>query len=356
MTNETNKTRIEDESAGNRAITIAIFIAVIVFLVWLAVQAVGLVPNAFTSLASLADSMYGQDKRDAEVVILDKNAVLDHDKTHTLTWSDIGLTGNYYFSYECTDGISLKVEYPKDTVRDLACGEEINLGNSTEIAVRIASEKKRFTEVPYNIAFIDTDNDIFETKATVTVMNAAIPASQDFTDNEGIVAGQDTSVDEEEPVTQPEPEPQTPVTPTTPTTPQQPVYVEVPVYAIPVSDPKGSVDLAAEVIGVGYLANGNQFVAQATIDNDRKGAVQFRITNLGTKTSDDFSFEAKLPNGQTFKSGRQKGLKPNEHSTLTLGFSSFDDTGVANFDVRVDVDDDVNSRNNTFRSSVIVTD
>ncbi len=351
-----NKETTTPENAGHRAITIGIFIVVIVFLVWLAVQAVGLVPNAFTSLASLANSLYQQDKGDIEIIVSNNNAIIDHNQDHTLTWNDLGLAGNYYFSYECTDGVTMQIKYPSDTIRTLACDEEIDLGNSTKLDILVTSSQKRFTEVHYSLVFIDIADDMFTKDARFTVLNPDIPTSQDF-NNDGEVAGEDTTTPEEEtPVIEEEEEvDDTPIATPRPT-PQPPVYVEVPIYEIPKSNPDGFSDLKIELIGVGYMTAQNQFVKGSTIDSDSKGAIQFKITNLGTKTSQDFTFSAALPNGQRFNSNRQNGLKPNEHSLLTLGFTNFEDTGLVRFGVVLAIDNDSNLHNNAFESSVVITD
>lgn len=339
------------ESVGSRAITIGIFIVIIVFLVWLAVQAVGLVPNAFTSLASLANSIY-QDKDDKEIVVTNNGAIIDHDKSTKLAWNDLGLAGNYYFSYECAEGVTMQIEYPSNNIQTLTCDEEIDLGNSTELAILVNSAQKRFTEVNYNVTFVDIADDVFSTDGRFTVLNPAIPTSQDF-EPEGEVAGETISEEEPETPTEPEEEVSTPAP--TPSTPLPPVYVEVPVYEIPKSDPNGYTDLQVELIGVGYMTTQNQFVPTTSIDNDTKGAIRFKITNLGTKTSDDFTFSAALPNGQKFDSKTQDGLKPNEHSILTLGFGNLSETGTVDFGVIIDVDHDTNIRNNAFESTVRVT-
>jgi len=349
-----NKETNTQENVGYRAITIGIFIVVIVFLVWLAVQAVGLVPNAFTSLASLANSLYQQDKDDIEIVVTNNNAIIDHNKAHTLQWNDLGLAGNYYFSYECTDGVTMQIKYPSDTVRTLACNEEIDLGNSTKLDILVTSSQKRFTEVDYSLVFIDIAEDMFTKDARFTVLNPDIPTSQDF-NNDGEVAGEDTSNPEEETPVEEEEENDAPIATPNPT-PQPPVYVEVPVYEIPKSDPNGFSDLKIELVGIGYMTSQNQFVKGNTIDNDSKGAIQFKITNLGTKTSEDFTFAAALPNGQRFNSSQQDGLKPNEHSLLTLGFTNLEDTGIVRFGVALDIEDDVNTKNNAFEGSVVITE
>jgi hypothetical protein len=105
--------------------------------------------------------------------------------------------------------------------------------------------------------------------------------------------------------------------------------------------------------GVGELI-GTTFIPRANIDNDTRGAIEFSVKNIGTKTSERWTYQVELPNGQTFTSGIQDRLKPNEEAVLTLGFS-LSDTGSQKFSGSIDIDGDINTRNNDFEWSVNVT-
>ena len=94
---------------------------------------------------------------------------------------------------------------------------------------------------------------------------------------------------------------------------------------------------------------------RATIDNDTRGALKFSVTNIGTKTSDDWTYEVKMPNGSTYESGKQDGLKPNETATIVLGFDATE-TGTKTISGNVKVADDRSNSNNDFKWTVSVTD
>lgn len=142
----------------------------------------------------------------------------------------------------------------------------------------------------------------------------------------------------------------TPSKPTT-STPTPVQYKTVAQYVVPTSDPNGYTDLEATFVAVGRTTSDGRFVAGATLETDEVGAIQFRVKNIGTKTSSEWHFEAKLPNGDTMKSSVQKPLKPGEMATLTLVFDVGDKDGNRSFEVGVYGGNDISTINNGFRSS-----
>ena len=99
----------------------------------------------------------------------------------------------------------------------------------------------------------------------------------------------------------------------------------------------------------------NNFTRTATIDNDVRGAFQFEVKNIGTKTSDDWEFTATLTSGTEFEADNQQPLKPNERSVITLGFDAVGDTGVQFFGATVAGGSDRNENNNAFTWAVEIT-
>ena len=332
------------------------FTATIVLGVWLAVQVVQLAPSAFSSLASLSESVYG--KPDAnEITVVTSKSVVNNAETFALRWSNVERPGEYRFTYECTEGVDVLVKNADGDMVPAACDQPFTLSGDGETQLQVKSDTQRFIDVNYTITFTDdgereiamADNDKF------TVVNASIPQG-------GLVAGAEDNNGEEdaEEMTEVEAEEETPApttpavtTPTTPAPAPQPQYEFT--YELPVSNPNGFVDLKATYLGVGELNSNDVFVSKAELDNDDRGALRFSVTNIGTKTSEDWTYEVEMPNGSTYESGNQEGLKPNETATIILGFS-VSDTGTKAIRGDVKVDDDRSNANNDFTWSVTVTD
>lgn len=339
-----------------KVLAVAGFIAVIAFLVWLAVTLVAALPNAFSSLASLADGL--QDSRPhTEIVVANNNSIVNNGEEFTVTWTNVNRAGTYTLFVDCIEGVSLDMRYPANNITRIPCGETIKLGSDVTTLDLIArSEKKRFIDVTYSIGFIPKDEVAvaYETETTFTVVNVNIPQSESIdggtdtdTEPEGEVAGETTDQTEEETESE---------TGSTPVQVGEPTVIATEIYELPTSDPDGFVDLAVKYVAVGRLASNNEFVAGGVIDQDTRGAFQFEVRNLGTKTSDDWTFEAELTSGSTFESNVQDGLLPNEYTLITIGFDTVGETGSQTFGATIDVEDDINDDNDSFSWAVNIVD
>ena len=122
---------------------------------------------------------------------------------------------------------------------------------------------------------------------------------------------------------------------------------------MPVSNPNGIGDLQVTYLGSGTIS-GSTFVKLASIDMDRSGAIQFEIKNIGTKTVDSWSYEAKLPADINYTSGSQKALKPNERAIITLGFEGLRKKGTEKVGVSITAKSDIKSSNNKVSGSVVI--
>lgn len=326
------------------------FTATIVLGVWLAVQVVQLAPSAFTSLASLSESVYGKPSAD-QITAVTSKSVVNNAETFTLSWSKVNRPGAYRFMYECTEGVDVLLKNTAGTMSPAACGQPFPLVGDGKTEVQVKSDNLRFIDVSYTVTFTDegareiafADSDKF------TVVNATIPQG-------GLVAGaeDDKVTTSDEVTTKPTSEVETTAPATIPNTPvavQQPQYQFT--YELPKSNPNGFVDLKATYLGVGELTNNNTFVPRATLDNDVRGALKFSVTNIGTKTSGEWTYEVEMPNGTTYESPNQEGLKPNETATIILGFA-VSDTGTKSIKGEVIVGNDRNNDNNDFSWSVQV--
>lgn len=174
----------------------------------------------------------------------------------------------------------------------------------------------------------------------------------DNNDNNGPVTGSDNkpvATSTTPVVSNPRPATSTPVATTPkPTTPAPVSYHTVTTYQVPVSDPNGKTDLQVTFVGVGNINSSGRFNQTNSINEGDKGAMQFTVKNIGTKTSSAWTFEALLPNGSTFASTAQVALKPSESSTLTLVFGTEDLDSSERIGATVSGGGDVNPSNNSF--------
>ena len=340
-----NQVPEEQKTALTKTFAIVGFTALLIFVVWLAVQLVGVIPGAFSSLASLADSVYNYDAKQ-ELVVSTGNSVVNAGEAFTITWSEMKTGGVYTFMYTCTEGVALDVKNSEGKVVSLACNNTLDLGNATSLEALVASEKYRFVDIPYTITFtkVDTTEAFRTTSKTITIVNATVPTTG--------------SVVVTEPTT-----PSVPTTPVVVTPTPKPAYVPPKtttvskvVYNTPVSNPNGYTDLQVTLIGVGSLSSTKVFMLSKTIDVDTTGAIQFEVKNIGTKTSGTWNYVAHLPSDITYTSPMQVVLKPQERAIITLGFNGVDDNGTENIDVTAIAVGDSKTTNNIFVSSVQIVD
>lgn len=344
---------------------IVTFVFAVAAVAWLSVKIVNKLPNSFASLASLAESVKeyeatnGSDSNsdsngkmdDMLIVTSDTNVVVAGEQVR-LAWTEATTPGSYVFSYGCTDGVAIDLK-DGNGERSISCDTNYNLGDVNTVSLSIDSEKERYVDIPYKLAFLAT-NDLeprASDDAILTVVNNRIQSgnTEETTTNPEVVTPAPEVV-----VTTPvvAPTPTTPSTPA-PTTPGTPTYTQEFTYEIPVSNPNGRTDLATKFLNIGKIVN-NKFVAQA-VDNDTSGAVQFEVKNIGTKTSEKWSYTISLPGGTTYESPTQNALKPNERAVITIGFGESDETSYT-FNASVKVTGDANSTNNTFKKAVKFTE
>lgn len=354
----TNNREQQQKDGVMKSLAIAGFIGLIIVISWLGIQLVKVLPSAFTSLASLADSVYNYDT--TEFVVESSKATIGANESVTVSWDAPKRAGSFAFSYQCVEGLSVDMRDSLGVVKALSCDTNYNVGSVSAVELIPLSEKNRFSDLTYRIDFIPAGKSepFLSDEDSITIVNASI-SSGDIAENPTTSTSTATTTPEVT-ATPTKPETSQPAT-TTPavkpvaTTPVKPVYVQTPIYGIPVSNPNGFVDLAATFIGSGILV-GNVFQNTAIIDNENTGAIKFAVQNLGTKTSDTWTYSAKLPNGRTYTSGNQAALKPNERAIITIGFSAEDTVGVKRYGVTVTVAPDSNLKNNQFETVIAVTD
>jgi hypothetical protein len=355
-THMNDKNEVQKKDSAIKTLAIIGFTATVVFGVWLAVQVVQLTPAAFTSLASLAQDIYGGNEVTPLSVVQEKS-VVNTGEQFTLIWDAAKEPGTFAITFSCVDGVIAKVRNTDGMMADATCDQPFPLSGTTA-EVEIISAIERFVDVPYVVTFTKTDDaaPFLTDEERVTVVNAAIP-------QQGLVAGENTDTEtpvvEETPapevvVAEPAPAPKPPTTPVVKPTP----VVTKPTYTLtyPVSNPRGTIDLAMTFIAVGELS-GSRFTERTELDVDDKAAVRFSVKNFGTKTTESWTYEVKLPNGETYESNRQAPLRPLEIATITIGFGlDSDDDGKVTITGSVDTDGDMKSSNDRFSRSVTVND
>lgn len=341
-----NEVTTEEKDGLTKTFAIVGFLVLIIFAVWLAVRIVSIVPSAFSSLASLADSVYNHNNKQ-ELEVGSENSVMNAGASFPISWTKMRRDGTYTFSYACTEGVSIDVKNAEGTIVSLACGTPLALNGATSLEVLVASEKYRFVDIPYTITYTgkgDTEIGVTTTK-TVTIVNATIPAT-------GVAV-----IETPKPVVKPVvSKPVATVTPTKKPTyvaPKPHTTVSKVVYSLPVSNPNGSIDLQVTMLGSGTLS-GSTFSKASSINVNKTGAIQFAIKNIGTKTADVWSYVANLPGDMTYTSPAEKALKPQEQAIITLSFDGITKTGSKQFSVAVVAQNDIVKANNTAVSSVVI--
>ena len=325
------------------------FLATILLLLWAMVQTVRFLPGAFSSLATIAESLREYDS-DPELRIMPEKSIVNNGEKFRISWGTTGDEGVYHFSYACTQGVSVDIEDLGDELLQMNCNDELSLPETVDgITVIISSERQRFIDVPFTVTFENADGEmVLEESTEVTVVNATIPQDSDLfaqleeTENSASV----TESTEEEPEEETPPAEDTEADPR-PNSPRAPAPTQTFVSYIPESQPNGFTDLQIRYLGIGDL-QGDAFVPQGTFEDDERGAIKFEVKNIGTKTSGDWTFSAILPSSIIYYSDEQAPLKPNERVVFTLGFTVSDSPDVATIAAQVFGGNDTNAGNNSF--------
>jgi hypothetical protein len=307
------------------------FIAFGILLVWLIIAGIRRLPEGFASLASLAESLERY-RPTRELSLTAQKSVVNSGESFEVSWTDMKQDGAYNFGFVCTDGVYLQIRGAEGDSQTMECTDSLSLPRDVHgLFVTINSEEMRFTDVSLKLNFKNGDSIVAETETKVTVVNATIPV-KDMT-----------------PV--PSTTPETPKTVAKPSTPRS-----TPSYSYPASNPNGYIDLAIKTIGVGVVKNG-EFNYTAAFDPDHRNVIKFDVKNIGTKTSDKWTFTTKLPTGEVYRSELQLPLKPQEHATFTLEFE-LDKIRHDRMDITntVIVPSDINLNNNKSTWSVRIKD
>lgn len=346
-----NNNNVSEESKTSAIKTLAIigFIAAVVLGLWIAIQVIQFLPTAFKNLASIADGLYG---RGSAFTLVTEKEIINSGEPFKIQWTNVVKTGEYTVSYQCVNGVSAEARSGNGSIVTLECGKEFalpqgNLEDGKEmLEIMLKSEKQRFTDVLFTVAFYQdgTDTALYEKNMSVTIVNATIPQT-------GVTPGITNTKPDVKPT------PTTPAKPvvTKPVSPKPTGYYTVPVKttSYPVSNPKGFTDLEVHFIGVGTISNG-VFHAKSSLEKSDDAAMQFTVKNIGTKTSGDWSYKTEFPsdNDNDYSSSKQAPLLPQERATITIRFTADDETGTEAARVSVSGGNDTKSRNNSASKTV----
>lgn len=351
---------------------IATFIGLVVLISWFSVQLVNNMPGAFSSLASLAENIKqypnSSETGDSEklentlfTVTSNKTLVNSGDLVN-ISWNTTKTPGSYTFYYECDSGIAMDIIKENEEPRFIGCGKNYNIGNTDSLTLHVESERVRFEDINYTVAFLGT-NDIAPRasgSSSFTIINNNIPDELTIsfdeiskTDSE-IAQNEETNSEENKTETISEnTNPDTSVETETPATTNTPIYVQEFTYEIPTSNPNGRTDLSTKFIATGNILS-NIFIPGDIYENE-DGAIQFEVKNYGTKTSEEWTFSISLPNGGEYVSKEQEPLKPNERAVLTIGFTA-SEISKYTFVVEINEPTDKNSANDDFSQTVYFVD
>ena len=256
------------------------------------------------------------------------------DEAFTLTWSEEEAPAGhrYAFVYECADELSFTTPNANGGTTRIACGELYTFESATRsLTLTPLSHMNRFLDVTIKLSIVTENQIVAEDEVMLTVVNERIESSTGST---------------------PTPTPTPPTaggsnTGGTGATSYYPVYTTI--TAPRTSDPNGYVDLSVEILETGVLeSRGDRFVSTGrNLDQDERGGVRFVVRNLGTKTAEDWVFEAKLPTRPafTYKSKSQPDLGPGDRIEFTLGFDRLTRSDDGKITVEVDPRDSLNESN-----------
>lgn len=313
-----------------KTLAVAGFIGIVIVIAWLSIQLVHIAPGVFTSLASLAETMNqsGSSTETTTPQILltsPETDLIDSGEAVRISWDAGNAPGSYTFSYACIDGVAVDLN-DVDGIQGITCDTTYNLSTTSQLTLTIDSEKERYANVVYTIAFLGTN----DTKpravgsSSVTVLNRDI--QEDLSDSEEDSTETETDDTDAQvptpPTTSPAPTDTDTTTAVTPETPPAPTVTQdfIYTYSAPASNPNGRTDLAIRFVDTGTIIGKTFFPGQLV--QEEAGAVQFEVKNHGTKTSEPWTFSVTLPSGERYVSSAQEPLKPNERAILTVGFQT----------------------------------
>lgn len=296
------------KNTGIKALAIVGLVAILILGLWGLIRVASLVPGIGSTLAAVGASLSSIFVPAERLEITLPSANVRSGEPMAITWNHVNKRGDgsYTLSYECRGGFSMESITPIGTYQKAPCDTSFNYANSqTEIRVIPVSMQARFLDVPITLSYTRAgeENPSATTDTAITVINEAVSAT---------------------PPPSPTPTPRPAPTPLPGTRTDQ-TYRFVGSGAV--SDPREVPDLAVSITAIGTLDRStNVFSPSATVRAGSRAAVQFFVTNVGTKTAEFWNFNAALPTKpfRIFHSDTQRALGPGDRIEYTIGFDEVD--------------------------------
>lgn len=342
MESQNNRERLV--AGATRTLAIIGFIAVIIGGLWGTVFVARNVPGAFSALASAIVSLTSIFVPAEEAITLSiPSPIVKNGETFVLSWEHErkGIDGSYTFRYECVEGVSFTSPTQAGPDTKVVCNTPFNFLNASEsIVVTVSSLKNSLADVTAYIDFTPSGS------------------------SESTVTGSTLFTIQNENITSPSAGPTGGATTPRTAGPETTTVELLPGIGSTVSDPRGRTDLSVRLIEIGLVdKTTGEFTASSTPSASAIGkriAARFAVENIGTRSSDQWTFNAVLPTfpSHIYSSPTQPALTPGDRIEFTLGFDRFEQDGEGVFVVNVDPTQKINESNkdnNILRVTITAT-
>lgn len=327
----------QEKSTWKNVIAIIGFIILLIVGIWSAIQVIKFVPRLFsdtgTTPTTTTDSGIELGGRDIIAVL--STATANSGEPVLLEFAHSGDDeGILSFSYACNEGFYFEV-----AGRPIPCNAPYGLPVTSTSLELIPFSAKQSVDAPLAVTYTNADGESVRDTKTLTVVNTAV--TEEGEANESTTSGETTKegtisggpVEPDSVIATPTHTTPTRTTNTTPTPRTVIQTVRVP----RTSNPYGVADLKVEMVGIGDINPYGAFEPKSVVHNYARGAVKFKVTNLGDKQTGEWFFSTILPTrgGYPFTSRAQPSLMPGSSTEI---FMTFDQLvpGVHTFTVHVD--------------------
>lgn len=305
-----------------------IIVALVILLVAGILLPIRLVPNTFGTIGDRFQSLFD---REESFSLQSNKIMLQSGEEFILSWrgGPREQTANYVVDYQCIDGI--EIEYVSSTATEvIECDTPYSFSTDTKsITLRVVSETQALADVEVtvenktgsgNLRVVGTmPISVINDRIAARGQNATSTISHPEVTTETPAVTSTTTVTYR-PAT-PSTSTTTPATPSTPSVPQTPTAPTTPA----VTTPTGNPDLTISTITLGKLV-GTTFVPATSFSSTDRIAVRFVVSNIGTRATGAWRFNASLPTlspAYTFyQSPVQQSLGGGSHIEYTLSFDN----------------------------------
>ena len=328
------------------------FIILLIVGIWSAIQVVQFVPRLFTDTGTASSPTTGSDSalplNGQDIVVQVSPQEATSGEPVQVQWAHNGdpESGILSFSYACVDGFFFQIDG-----RPVPCNAPHTLpGTTTALEITpVATEEA--TEVPFAITY--TNNEGESIRDTERLIVTKTEDADGTTDSPADTDGKEGTVTGTPIEPQPRTNPSQVVTPgvTTPTV----RTIKVPRR----SDPFGFADLHVTLVAMGEVNVYGGIVNSQFTSPYARGGAKFKVTNLGTKETGPWYFNATLPTqgGYPYNSQPQPSLLPGSSTEVVISFDQLV-PGTHFFSVRVDPFNfipELNELNNAASRGITVT-